>query len=101
MPYCLTTMLSQCFKSDTCSHVKPSSLIAFIQASFESRLSSDTPNIVKFLSLSSLYALIRAGLFSRHDAHHEAQKSINTYLPRNDDSFTGFPEVSYWVKSGA
>src|SRR6185312_15673322 len=63
--------------------------------------SSDTPMIVKFLSLNLLKAFTTFGFSLRHGPHHDAQKSTKTYLPRNDSKLTVLPAVSASAKTGA
>src|SRR5690606_19533368 len=63
--------------------------------------SRETPRIVKFLSLYLLKTLTRFGFSTRHGPHQEAQKSSSTYFPLKSESFTGFPEGSFCVKSAA
>src|SRR5207302_10433424 len=64
-------------------------------------ISNDTPRIVKPLSLNLLKAFNTFGFSALHGPHQLAQKSSSTYLPRNEDSFTGTSAVSFWVKSMA
>src|SRR6476659_4308822 len=73
--------------------------MAFIQSALSS--SSETPNTVKFLSLNWLYAATTLGFSWRQGAHQLAQKSTNTYFPRNEERETCVPVVSGNVKSGA
>src|SRR5690606_3609828 len=89
-------------RSDTCGHCpSPSSSMAFNQSSFLPGRSKETPNTVKFLSLNLLKAATTFGFSWRQGPHQLAQKSTNTYLPRNDDNDRLFPAVSGSVKSGA
>src|SRR3954469_4834304 len=60
--------------------------------------SSDTLNTVKPLSLYWLNAFTTFGFSARHGPHQLAQKSTNTYEPRNWKSETGRFDVSLWVK---
>src|SRR5690606_23748349 len=100
--YSSTTSDCHHFNSDTCGQsCSPSSLMAFIQASFAPGRSSDTPKTVKFLSLNAWYAATTFGFSCLQGPHQLAQKSTNTYLPRSDDSAIGVPAVSGWLKSGA
>src|SRR3954467_15305009 len=66
--------------------------MACIQFGFSA--SSETPSMVKFLSLYLLYAATTFGFSMRQGLHQLAQKSISTYLPLNWESETFFPEVS-------
>src|SRR5690606_5208548 len=102
MEYSCTTGESQNCKSDTCGHCSNlSSWIAFIQSSFFPGRSSDTPKTVKFLSLNFSKAATTVGFSRRQGPHQLAQKSTNTYLPRNEESASSLPAVSGSVKSGA
>ena len=73
-PYLANASLFHPCKSDTCGHVKESSVIAFIQFSWE--ISPDTPKITKPWSWYFEYNSTRAGFAARQGAHHDAQKSI-------------------------
>src|SRR5690606_7683095 len=98
-PYKSTTEDSQNLRSLTCSQVSPSSLIAFSHASLV--WSSETPRIVKFLSLNLLYAATRWGFSIRQGRHQLAQKSTSTYFPFKELSAKGLPLISGNTKSGA
>src|SRR5215467_2448548 len=63
-------------------------------------LSSDTPSIVKFFDLKSLYAFTTFGFSMRHGPHQLAQKSINRYLPRKELMEISFPFTSCIIRSG-
>src|SRR5882724_11536358 len=73
--------------------------MAFSHFSFCPGLSSDTARMVKFLSRNFLKVVTTCGLSARQGPQQLAQKSINTYLPLNEERLTGFPNVSGWVKS--
>src|SRR5829696_2741015 len=97
--YLAAASLLQNLRSLTCVHVRLSALIACIHDSF--LRSSDTPSIVKFLFLNFSWAATTLGFSMRQGPHQLAQKSTSTYFPRNDDSETGLPAVSFCVKSMA
>src|SRR5665213_2076914 len=64
-------------------------------------LSSETPTMVNFWFLNRLKAFTTFGFSCRQGPHHDAQKSMSTYFPLNDDRFTIFPLVSASANSGA
>src|SRR5690606_40588048 len=99
MRYFTATSLPHPFKSLTCVHFNPSFLIASSQSSRSS--SSETPRIVKFLSLYFSKTFTRKGFSLRQGPHQLAQKSTNTYLPLNCARDTIFPAVSVCEKSNA
>src|SRR5690606_4004303 len=76
----------QACKSETCVHSNLSASIARIQ--LPGLLSNETPNTVNPLSLNSLYCCTIFGFSCLQGAHHDAQKSTNTYCPRKSESFT-------------
>src|SRR4249919_1626970 len=96
-----TTSLCQYLRSLICVHVKLSSFIACVQASFCPGRSSETPSIAKFLFLNCLNACTTLGFSLLHGPHQLAQKSTSTYLPRNELSLTVLPSVSGKEISGA
>ncbi len=53
------------------------------------------------LSLCLSYARLMLGISAMHGAHHVAQKSISTTLPRNSDNLTLSPARVVPSKSGA
>src|SRR5688572_20188895 len=55
--------------------------------------------MVKFLLLNLWYAATTLGFSMRQGPHQLAQKSMSTYLPRNEESATGLPVVSACANS--
>src|SRR6187402_3678437 len=100
-PYNCAAAFFQYARSDTFVQTSPSSWMAFSHFSLSLGRSSDTPSTVKFLPLYLEKLFTRAGLSARQGPHQLAQKSTSTYLPLNDESFTGRPLVSFCEKSGA
>src|SRR5689334_19882490 len=99
IPYKTAAAFSQYFKSDTWVHSRLSFRMAPIHASRLPGRSSETLNIVKPFSLNLRYCDISSGCVVRQGTHQLAQKSNNTYFPRNEESFMGNPDVSGCVKS--
>src|SRR5690606_470480 len=64
-------------------------------------LSNETPNTSNPLSLYLWYILTTLGFSMRQGLHHAAQKSINTYFPRKEDSATVSPSGVGKAMSGA
>lgn len=71
MPNCCATAFPQPLRSLTCVQFKPSSATASSHFCFS--LSSETPNMVKFLSLKAAKLLTRLGFSARHGLHQLAQ----------------------------
>src|SRR5690606_11731258 len=67
-------------KFDNCSQCNLSFSIALTQRSLLS--SKETPMIFKPLSLYLSYIFTTCGFSFRQGPHHDAQKSINVYLPK-------------------
>src|SRR5450432_3023307 len=72
--------------------------MAFFQASLS--LSSETPSMVKFFPLNSLYAFTTFGFSIRQGPHQLAQKSMSTYLPLKEEIEMSFPFGSAITSSG-
>ena len=99
-PYTFAIGPLSAFSAQSCVQVIPF-LAAYSRAVFAS-LSKLILTITSRPSPADCsHALFTFGISATQGAHHVAQKSINTTLPRNSDSLNGFSSSVVAAKSGA